>query len=231
MVPFLFVACDECTDCATKITEPRVEVMFINADSLAKLEALTTEIGQNQTSIQSDVELSQEVISVLVDSLTRLEDGIDTGNTALIPTRDAVAVELSLDSMELALLTDSLTVLDSLSGLFASAKSTINSGSLLLERLTNTANGLSVGYTDSMSTYLVALDISNTSSDYEFVIDEVSYGLQLSHENGMEIDTRRNLIVTIESFMVTNHDFDSIAPSNCLTQNCLVNETTLICYF
>ena len=70
-----FLSCQDCTDCGPAENEPYVSFRFFNIDSLTKVE---------------------DTLLILEDSLDKVIEGIDTGNTDLDTIRQVLEEEIDL---------------------------------------------------------------------------------------------------------------------------------------
>ncbi len=223
-------SCDECNDCDLKITEPRISVTFINADSLFTLTQLSDSLGLMLDSLQNESDTLESHRDFLSDSLINVEIGIDSGNVSLQPFKDQLVLAIKDDSVLIASISNEITGADSVLQMYSGIMDLINSGSVLVDHITNVHNDLSINFDDSISSYTIPLNIHDTLSWFEVSIADQSYDLQLTHSNTEFVDGRRNVSIEISGIEIFTHSFDSVA-IDCNQENCKANETVITCSF
>ncbi len=224
-------SCDDCADCDPIITESAISLVFINDDSLSILDKSNDSLNFVDDSL-SNIEMQLTMsLNTNTESLMALQIGIDSGNNELQSTFDSILLEMTVDSVELNSIVAVLVNLDTKIDSIEAIKTRINNGEVLVDSVVNLANGNSIKYEDSASQYSIPLNFNDTISEYQIVLGGNEYRLSLTHENITSVDTRRNIIIEILNFKVIDHQFDSIAPVKCLTEDCSVQDETLTCYF
>lgn len=219
----LLEACgDECEDCEPAVVQPSIAALFINQDSLmtlnVQIDSLDSIIGLNQELLSE----TNAFINILVDSLTRLENGLDTGNTDLEDL--VIRVEDQIDSSQtktiefdetIALLEEDVQDLGSIVTL-------IESGNILVSRMTNLDNQVVVNYEDSSTQWSFPVDLNVDLVRYEVVINENSYDVSIGYEREQDVNFRREVILRINNIEIINYSgFDTVT----------LNEKKLTLYF
>lgn len=223
--------CDECSDCDLVDNEASVAMTFVNADSLSKLNLIIENLTSYRTDLDNQIDSIDNQLRGLSDSLSAIQFGLDTGNQDLEDLKVEVISLMSDDSLARFDLAELFTGTDSIFDLRVDTRNRILSGFVLVSNITNLTAGKSISYEDSSNIYWVPLNFNDTISRYEIFIQDSTYNITFVHQNNLELDGSRNVLIEIENFKVHQHQFDSISPSTCLTNDCSINETTLTCYF
>lgn len=220
---FIFiVSCDPCDDCTSITYEPTVEIIFINADSLASIDSALVEFNRIDSALTANI----DSLTVLRDSLQIVVDSIANGGNLASEEMnlESLISERQLDSTIYA---DQNVGLDTLATVLNTTRGTINSGLMLIESITLPETTATLNYTDSATSWRVPLSYQKAFSVYELLIDGSTYIIELDYENFTEVDEQRNVLIRAQDIQVINHSFDSL--NTC--ENCVDGEATITFYF
>jgi len=189
---FGLLSCQECADCGPAENEPYVSFRFFNIDSLTKVE---------------------DTLLVLEDSLDKVIEGIDTGNTELDTIRQVLERDIDL---------------------YNQVYTDIKNGKVKIDEVTG-PNGEGPIYfrdsttNDTLTIFPFPLDMNYDSCSYIIkmagMIDEVGlkYTSELEHAS-------ERIIVRIYDLEVIKNSYDS-AKIVCDKNRCNSNETKIYFYF
>lgn len=218
----LIVSCDPCDDCTSITYEPTVEMIFINADSLASIDSALVEFSRIDSALTANI----DSLTVLRDSLQIVVDSIANGGN-LISEKMNLESLISERQSDSTIYADQNVGLDALATVLNTTRSTINSGLMLIESITLPETSASLHYTDSAASWRVPLSYQKAFSVYELLIDGTTYTIELDYENFTEVDEQRNVLIRAQDIQVINHSFDSL--NTC--ENCVDGEATITFYF
>ena len=223
----LIVSCDPCEDCDTVSFEPTVSLIFINQDSIERIDERLSFFSFNDSALAVHI----DALDTLRSRLEEVQAGLDTGNTALQAEKDqilALITEQQADSLfyeEQNINSDSATVL-------SEAKSTINTGLIKLDRIEILGTGTEFVYEDSSEVWNIPLSFDEKFNQYEITIKGISDIIELDYETFQEVDEKRNVLIrakNIEVISFTNNVIDSVL-TNC-EETCQDGEATFTIYF
>jgi len=187
-----FLSCQDCNDCGPAENEPYVSFRFFNIDSLIKVE---------------------DTLLVLEDSLDKVIEGIDTGNTELDTIRQVLEEEIDLYNQVYTDIKDGKVKIDEVTG---------PNGEGPIYFRDSTTN-------DTLTIFPFPLDMNYDSCSYIIqmagMTDEV--GLIYSHE--LDYVSER-IIMRIYDLEVSKNSYDS-AKIVCDKNRCNSNETKIYFYF
>ena len=208
-------ACDPCNNCGPAYTEPKVGLSFINASGVA---------------FANDSLWTVDTLIYVSDSLDIVLDAIADGDMTLEDEKQAL--ENYIDQ-----LTDIRSLTDNLGDSLGSIRSEIldiisiyEDGEILMERLLFVNSGLDSVFTDSTNFYEAPLDHMSSPTELQFQIDGITYDLLLTYNLTTEADVDRQLLRVASGITVDTHSFDSVR-TECETEECFPEETTISCYF
>ena len=217
------IACDPCDDCDVVSFEPTVSFVFINQDSIAKIDDSLAIIVMIDSSFNANI----DSLNILRDSLALVEEAIAGGS-------DLSAEKMNLEQWILDRQADSAFYApldedgDSITLVLNTTKSTINSGRLYVEQIDILGANSILSFEDSAEVWSVPLAFDGTFSEYEVTINGITETIELAYDNFQEIDDQRNVLIRAENIRVVNEPYDSLI--NC-EENCLDGETTFTFYF
>ena len=223
----LIVSCDPCDDCDTVSFEPSVSLIFINQDSIERIDERLSFFSFNDSALTVHI----NALDTLRSRLEEVQAGLDTGNTALQAEKDqilALITEQQADSLfyeEQNINSDSATVL-------SEAKSTINTGLIKLDRIEILGTGTEFVYEDSSEVWNIPLSFDEKFNQYEITIGGISDIIELDYETFQEVDEKRNILIrakNIEVISFTQNAIDSVL-TNC-EETCQDGEATFTIYF
>ena len=220
-------ACDPCDDCNAVSAEPTINLVFINADSLSKLNDSLIVNKTRREVLEVSIAEFNDTLDFLVDSLQVITDSIENGG-------DMQAEHLSVESAisdaedEKLTKTDQVKVLDSLSVIMNHVKTVINSGLLLVNQIEILETGSVLIFTDSAISYQLPLSFNKSFRNYSVTTGSEVNTLEVDYELFQEVDVSRNVLVRAQDIMIINHSFDSL---NSCQENCFDGESTYTFYF
>ncbi|WP_436516731.1 hypothetical protein [Ekhidna sp. To15] len=219
----IIVACDPCDDCDSISFEPTVSFTFINQDSISSIDDSLAIFAFNDSAL-----------SVNEDSLLVLRDSLNTVNESISNGGDFTTEKMNLEQWIAERQVDSTFFAtknkdaDSLSTVFNAAKTTINSGLLLVDQIEILGANNLITYTDSATTWNVPLSFDGSFTEYEVTIAGITETIELAYENIQEVDEQRNVLIRAENIRVVNTPYDSLI--NC-EENCIDGEASFTFYF
>ncbi|WP_370090513.1 hypothetical protein [Ekhidna sp.] len=222
----LIVSCDPCDDCDTVSYEPTISLVFINQDSINSLDDSLMVFSFNDSALAVHV----NALDTLRARLEEVQIGLDTGNTSLQAEKDEILIlipERQTDSSYYATLNQDA---DSLTAVFNTTKSTINSGLLQVDQIEILGTTFVNTYEDidSATIWSIPLSYDGEFNTYEVVIAGIARTIEFSYDNTQEVDEERNVIIRAENIQVVSSTFDSF--DNC-EENCVDGEASFTFYF
>ncbi|WP_258097698.1 hypothetical protein [Marinoscillum pacificum] len=225
--------CDPCEDCGEPLVyDPSVKVVFINQDSINKVNVL---VAFNDDSITKLTEWKSDLtdsINFLDDSLDALQILIDDGATEYQEAFDRIT--LFNDSLDVV--RDSVTNYTS----YVKAENTelkslitlMNSGKVQLTSVVLLNNGTELIYEDTMATFSLPLLLGTVGeyaqSNYEITIIDTVFNLDFSYITYETVNEARVASVRARDLDILNSDTVHV---NCATTECISDETTVTVYF
>ncbi len=225
-------ACDPCENCGEPLLfEPTVALVFINEDTLGKL---NNELGIFNDSLDKNEDkegLAQDELDSLEARLIVVNDSIENGNNSYQEEKEELEdlIGIYLDSL---VYYDTLLIqIDSIIDFLNDQKTNVNNGLLRIDTLF--INDQFLTYEDSVDTYDAPLLMNEESfTQFEVVIGgfrgEIAFDYTLEEfvDATREIKLRAFNIHPVNSF-----GFDSVGEPICVTNQCRDHETTLYLYF
>ncbi len=226
----LFWGCNDCEECETTVSAPRASFVFINQTSLdtfnTNLETIDASLADLQASA-AVLNAANVTLDSLLDSLTaRIERG-------MVELRDdsiATANEIVANNQTLTANTEVQTSLNTERASIANTISTIESGDVLVDTVTNLLTGNSLVFTDSSTVYLLPLDPNLTEMSYGFSIASMEYDITVTYVTTTSQNARRNVVVGAESINYTTSTFNNVLVESTESNN-PHGSTILYCYF
>jgi hypothetical protein len=231
LLPFLCLIACEVVELETSIKEPFITMSLLDgkriqdiSDSLITVQATVNDLASQELALD---------ISIInwLDSLEKLQVGIDTGNIALENLFADVYLLFQMDSIaseELALaIATNLEAFNKLD----SIETFLNEGLIKLDFIRSLHSGyVDESFQDSLGSYQLFLNINDTISNYEIGFNDNTYQLSFSHQNSEELNTDQSVSINFEDLVLNSYSFDStylVCPNN----NCNANTITLTCYY
>jgi hypothetical protein len=225
---FVLIASCESEDNSISTTfEPTIELVFINADSLSKLNDSTDVVNNLNIRLDGLISSLNDTLSSLVDSLEVIDDSIAVGGQ-LDAQKLSIEAAILDYSNQRTTLNEKHDVQDSLISVMNSIVSVINSGLVLVSQVEVIETGNLLSYEDSTSSIDLPLSFDGSFYQYSIDIDDETYTLELDYNLVQEIDNKRNVLIRANDIVVTQHSFDSL---NACTENCTDGNATYIFYF
>lgn len=190
--PLGILSCEDCSDCGPSTSEPYVNFRFFNIDSLRKVE---------------------DTLLVLEDSLGKVIEGIDSGNT-------------DLDSIR--------TLLEADIDYFNKIETDIKNGKVKIEEVVG-PNGEGPIYfrdslkNDSLTVFEFPLDMNHDTCTFIIRISEREDGVGLKYTREPDAGGSR-ILMRLYDIEVTGNTYDS-ARVICSDNVCNSNETQVYIYF
>lgn len=229
---FLTLSCDPCNECGEPLNyEPTVALTIINQDSI---DALNNQISitNNTVSYYDSISLKlNNEIDSLGDELVRINDSIAAGITGYSDSLGLVEDALEELNLEFLPLELKLNELDSIVDLYNEVIKTINSGSILVEKVTVLNNGAEITYSDSMNVFNLPLLMDQSQTDYRIKILNKEFTLSLSYQTQETLDEARVFrVIATNILLEENYTFDTLIIT-CRDDICISNETSLTAYY
>ncbi len=209
-VLLLLWGCNNCEDCESTVSAPRTSFVFINQTSLDTLNTNLTLIDASLNELQTAASiLNAENITLdsLLDSLTAR---ISRGMVELRQDSTSTANLLEANTLLLSSNTESQSNLNTERSTLTSAITTIESGNLLVDTVTNLATGNALVFTDSTTIYKLPLDPNLNEMSYEFSIASMTYEITVTYLTTTSQNIRRNVVVGAESISYSATTFDDV---------------------
>lgn len=199
--------------------------MFVNADSLKKLEDSLSVIAFNDSALSSHI----NVLDTLRDRLEEVQFGIDTGNTSLEEEKNLILMLIPDNQTDSSLFATLNQYADSTATIFNQAISTINSGLIKIDSIQFIETGDTLLYLDSAITYTIPLSFDKSFTQYAIAIDGTIYQIEVDYSIFEEIDIERNVLLRAKDIQIIlpENSFDSL--QTCET--CTDGEASFILYF
>jgi hypothetical protein len=191
-VPLGILSCQDCNDCGPAENEPYVSFRFFNIDSLNKVE---------------------DTLAVLEDSLDKVIDGIDTGNTDLDTIRQVLEEQIDLYNEVHADIKDGKVKIDEVTG--SNGEGPI----YFRDSLTN----------DTLTIFPFPLDMNYDSCSYIIKMADMTDEVGVNYTRELDYASER-IIVRIYELEVSKNSYDS-AKIVCEKNRCNSNETKIYFYF
>lgn len=218
--------CDPCEDCGNPVIfDPTIDLMFINSDSLNKIETQLSIIDFNDSALSSHI----NVLDTLRDRLEEAQLGLDTGNTSLEEEKELILVLIPENQTDSSLFATLNQDADSISSVLNETKSTINSGLLQVTQIEFIETGDTLLYLDSATNYTIPLSFDKSFTQYAITIDGATYQIEVDYTTFEEIDVERNVLLRAKDIQIIlpMNSFDSL--QSCET--CTDGEASFILYF
>ena len=199
--------------------------MFINSDSLNKIETQLSIIDFNDSALSSHI----NVLDTLRDRLEEVQLGLDTGNTSLEEEKELILVLIPENQTDSSLFATLNQDADSISSVLNETKSTINSGLLQVTQIEFIETGDTLLYLDSATNYTIPLSFDKSFTQYAITIDGATYQIEVDYTTFEEIDVERNVLLRAKDIQIIlpMNSFDSL--QSCET--CTDGEASFILYF
>lgn len=229
----LATACDPCADCGKPITSnPGVEMVFINLDSLNTLNGLIA-TNQGEIKLRDNIILANsDSLSKLTDAINALEEQINAGNTALQAEKESY--EQSFESLKAnnTTVSDRRDSIRTVNTRYSAITKLIQSGSVQITNVTNRETGTVLTFTDSMTSFSLPLQITGGNTSYDLSIAGTTYSIGFEYELLETINEQRMALILARNIdtIAMSSSFDSLS-IQCATSECLSNETTVYAYF
>ena len=107
---------------------------------------------------------------------------------------------------------------------------TINSGNVLVDMITNLDNGSDTIFTDSATLYSLPLEVARNEINYEIIIADSIYEVGITYSTDESLTILRDLNIIAFDLDTLFHTFDSL-DITFTNADRLSNETTFTCYF
>jgi len=226
-------ACDPCRDCGKPLAfEPTVEMIFINQDSAARLAIL-------RDSISDSLEISDSLVAYFSDSILILEDSVEALDLLIADgATDLVSIQTGFNStindfgIQVDLLNADIEIIDSIDNEYESTISLIENGNVQLQKVSLVENGSEAVFEDSASFFNLPLLIENgqTQTTFNIIIDEKAYEIGFDYQILESVSESRIVKVSAGNIDTIFHTFDSLF-IECISSDCISNETTVTAYF
>lgn len=221
----MIVSCDPCDDCDSVSFEPTISLIFINQDSIQKIDDSLAIISFNDSSLAANI----DSLIFLKDSLASINDSIQNGGDL---NNEKMTIEqwiMDRQSDSLLFATKNLGT-DTIAPLLNKTKTSINTGLLQVDEIEILGTGFILTYDDidSATVWSIPLSYNEEFNQYEITIAGVPRTIEFSYENFQELDKERNVLVRAKDIQVVSTTFNSF--DNC-EDNCVDGEATFTFYF
>ena len=220
----LATSCDPCPDCGEPLaSEPTVEMIFINQDSIHSID-LTINFLESQDSIFSLVKAD---LDGLRDSLQQIQDSLNIGRDEYEDEK-ASLLDLIEQEQQDSLFYENQEIGEN-TAILNTARSTINSGLILVNRISLPETGSTTTFSDSAIAWNFPLSFREEFSVYDVLIHDENFTIELDYETFTEVDEERNIRVRAQNIRVIDTmGFDSL---NICEENCIDGEASFTFYF
>ena len=222
----VFWACQE--DEERLLSEPRIQMFFINQDSLEDVQDTLVEVSDSLVVIDTLLTYYSDSASIVFDSLIQLGILIQEGQDELQPRFDSLTDERERLTTEFEATEDLDSIMNESRKQWTEVESTINSGEVLVSSITNRVNSKRVEYEDSSTLWYLPVSMNEDEVFTSIELDGQFYDLDVSYERLITVNEFNNVIVETQNISITNDDFIRIE-FDC--QDCKGREATFIIYF
>lgn len=225
----IIMSCDPCDDCDSVVFEPRITLVFINQDSLNSLNDSLAVFAFNDSALSANI----DSLGILRDSLQIINDSIENGGNLDSQKMD-VEEWISERQSDSTLFATKNQDADSLTTVFNSTKSTINSGLMQVNQIEIVGTTFIETYedVDSATSWSIPLSYDKSFTEYEVSIANFTDIIELDYDIFQEVDNERNVLLRAENIRVVERDYQEInsIETNC-EENCIDGETVFTIYF
>ncbi|MEM6830522.1 MAG: hypothetical protein AAF551_08380, partial [Bacteroidota bacterium] len=169
VLTLLIASCDPCDDCDSILFEPTINLVFINQDSLDKIDVRRTEINSFITELDEELRIIDSILTHLNTRITdlnrRIEDGEDlefekmqAEDSVIRITSNRTTPQENKDAQEI--------ILDTLN----TTTATINSGLLFVDAIEIIETGGLLTFEDSATSFRVPLSTNASFFNYAVTI-------------------------------------------------------------
>lgn len=225
-----FWGCNDCEECETTVSAPRTSFVFINQTSLDTLNTNLEAVDASLAELQANAAILNAANATLDSLLDSLSARIARGMVELRDDSTATANKIVANNQTLATNTEAQTDLNTERTSIASTISTVESGDVLVDTVTNLLTGNSLVFTDSATVYLLPLDPNLTEISYGFSIASMEYDITVTYTTNTSQNARRNVVVGAESINYTASTFNEVQVESTESNN-PHGSTTLYCFF
>ncbi|MDE0472746.1 MAG: hypothetical protein OXH57_12480 [Ekhidna sp.] len=220
----LVISCDPCPDCGDPLaSEPTVEMIFINQDSIHSID-LRINFLESQDSIFSVVKAD---LDDLRDSLRKVQDSLNIGRDEYEDEK-ASLLDLIKQEQQDSLFYENQEIGET-TAILNAARSTINSGLILVNRISLPETGSTITFSDSATVWDFPLSFREEFSVYDVLIRDENFTIELDYETFTEVDEERNIRIRAQNIRVIDTmGFDSL---NICEENCIDGEASFTFYF
>lgn len=223
----VFSACDPCDDCDTVSSEPTIELVFINGDSLAILDSMIAVNTSSSDLLASEIATLNDTLAFLADSLTTITDSIANGGS-LADAQASIEEAIQSFDQQRTTKSDEKVVFDEMIADMNSIRNVINSGLVLVDQIEVVETGNLLVFTDSATSYRLPLSFDQSFRQYAVTIGSNVNTIEVDYNLFQELDDERNVLTRARDIIISNHSFDSL---NACTTNCFDGEATFTFYF
>ena len=212
--------------------EPAVKIRFFNIDSLTKINTSIAAIDAEIALLNTENAALTTELSTLNTRLTELDGLIADGREDLAPERASVASEIAIVTERQVVIRASLDAWNAEKAQLTKVVGTINSGRVLLKKIE--AEGKTLEFTDSATTFSLPLNMNTTSQVYYLEVGSRRDSLELTYNVAEELTERSyiKLVGTNIERTEGKYSYDSVTVyCKSLPEPCSGNETTINVYF
>ncbi|MFT4738900.1 MAG: hypothetical protein ACI92W_003024 [Paraglaciecola sp.] len=231
LLPFLCLIACEVVELETTVKEPFISMSLLDgkrirdiSDSLITVQASADDLASQELALDN-------TIIIWLDSLEKLQAGIDTGNVSLENLFADVYLLFQMDSISSEELALAIATNSEEFDKLESIETILDEGLIKLDFIRSIHSGyVDESFQDSLGSYQLFLNINDTISYYEIGFNDNTFQLSLSHQNSEELNTDQSVSINFEDLVLNSYSFDStylICPNN----NCNANTITLTCYY
>lgn len=208
--------------------EPTIDLMFINADSLSKL---NDSLSINELNSGLLVSLLADISDTLIflnDSLDVVQDSIANGGD-LASEETSILNAIEEFTLEQTTATANSELLDSLTTIMNDVVTVINTGKVPITVIEFIETGDTLLYLDSAINYTVPLSFDKSFVQYGITIDDFTYEIELDYTISEETDEERNVLIRAKNIQIIlpTNSFDSLQAC----ETCTDGTASFILYF
>ncbi len=224
-----FMACSECEECDTAIGPPSASFFFIDGQLVKNLSDSASQATEVIALLDNEIDTLQTQTQIWSDSLSALSVLLDSGFIEFQTDSVAVAEIILQNNQQINLLSEQRDSVSLVLSTIEVKKTSAENGEIVLDTVRNLSNQQFLSFTDTASNFILPLEIA-ASTSYSFSIDGGSYQLNLGYDLLQEQNIEREIVIRAANLAALSFNFDSVLVV-CGSNECVNNETDIICYF
>ena len=212
----------------TLLSEPRIQMFFINETSLIQVEDTLVKVADSLIVLDSVMQYYSDSSGVLRDSLVQLAVLIEQGNDDLQPIFDEMQEERERVLAAFDATDDLDSIMNDSKKAWEGVEETITDGIVWVASITNRVNSRIVEYEDSSELWYLPVSMNHDTVYTSIELDGTFYDLDVAYERLISVNEFNNVIIETENISIIHDDFIRVE-LNC--QDCKGRETKFTIYF